>query len=165
MTTASGHAQTPAPRPNFAGTWVWDAVATDAVSSPIRTGANIFGASFVAHQDEKTLTLDITIAPNVPTVKAAYALDGSVTKNVSPAQTPGAEPIVVTAVAKWIGDMLAVESRSQSVVADRDGKPMTVDVVSTRTMRLDAQGRLVIDRDGTPPQIVPSTRSVYVRKP
>ena len=165
LPTASVRAQTTAARPNFSGTWVWDPQATDAASSPIRMGTNIFGASFVAHQDEKMLTLDITIAQNAPVVKASYALDGSATRNVSPPSMPGADPIVVTAVAKWVGDMLTIESRSQQPAANASGQTMMIDVISTRTMRLDSEGRLVIDRDGTPKQVVPSTRSVYVKKP
>lgn len=34
-------------------------------------------------------------------------------------------------------------------------------VASTRTMWLDEQGRLVIERTGTPRELVPSSRSVY----
>lgn len=161
---ATVRAQPQPARPNFAGTWVFDPDATDAASSPIRNGANIFGASFVLHQDAKTMTLDITLAPNVPVVKAQYALDGSETKNVSPPQMPGAPPIVVTAVAKWMGGMLAIESRSQQPAVDPDGRTMMIDVVSTRTMHINPEGRLVIDRDGTPKQVVPSTRSVYKRQ-
>lgn len=161
---ATGRAQTQAARPNFSGNWVFDPDATDAASSPIRNGTAIFGASFVLHQDDKTLTFDITLSPNVPVVKASYALDGSETKNVSPAQMPGAQPIVVTAVAKWVGNMLTIESRSQQPAANGRGQTMVIDVVSTRTLSLDSAGRLVIDRDGTPQQVVPSTRSVYQKQ-
>jgi hypothetical protein len=37
-------------------------------------------------------------------------------------------------------------------------------VVSIRTIWLDEKGRLVIDRDGTPAPVVPSTRSVYKKQ-
>lgn len=158
-------AQAPKPRPNFSGTWVFDADATDAVASPGRNGTNIFGALFVARQNDTTLTFDITVAPNVPVVQASYALDGTPMKNVSPPQTPGAAPIVVTATAKWDADRLIIESRSQQPGGRGRGAPAVVDVVSTRTIWLDGTGqRLVIDRDGTPKQVVPSTRSVYVKK-
>jgi hypothetical protein len=161
---AAGRAQTEAARPNFSGTWVFDPDATDAASSPIRNGTNIFGQSFVAHHDAKTLKLDITLAPNIPIVTASYALDGTETKNVSPAPMPGMDPIVVTAIAKWVGKMLTVESRSQQPAANASGQTMMIDVISTRTFSLDSAGRLVIDRDGTPKQVVPSTRSVYSKK-
>ncbi|TAK18099.1 MAG: hypothetical protein EPO35_01635 [Acidobacteria bacterium] len=162
---AHGQAPVPPKRPDFSGTWVFDADATDAASSPERQGTNIFGASFVAHQDARTLTFDITVAANTPVVKASYALDGTPTKNVSPPQLPGAAPIVVTATARWINDTLVIESRSQQPGGRGRGDPKVVDVVSTRTIWLDGSGqRLVIDREGTPRQVVPTTRSVYSRK-
>ena len=157
---APGRAQTPTSRPDFSGTWVFDPAATEAVASMARRGTNIFGASFVAHQNDKTLAFDITVAPGAPVVQASYALDGTATTNVSPPQTVGAPPIVVTALAKWVGDTLTIESRSQQP-GGRRGAPTVVDVVSTRTIWLDQTGRLVIDRDGTPKPVVPSTRSVY----
>lgn len=165
LTPAPLRAQAHKPRPDFSGTWVFDAGATDGAASPGRNGTNIFGASFVARQNDKTLTFDITVAPNVPVVQASYALDGTPMKNVSPPQTLGAAPIVVTATAKWDDDKLIIESRSQQPGGRGRGAPAVVDVVSTRTIWLDGTGkRLVIDRDGTPKQVVPSTRSVYVKK-
>lgn len=164
---AVAHAQAPLQpkRPDFSGTWIFDADATDAASSPERQGTNIFGASFVARQDARTLTFDITVAPNTPVVRASYALDGTPTRNVSPPQLPGAAPIVVTATAKWIDSTLTIESRSQQPGGRSRGAPAVVDVVSTRTIWLDGTGqRLVIDREGTPTQVVPTTRSVYSRK-
>ena len=162
---AHGHASVQPKRPDFSGTWVFDPDATDAAASSERQGTNIFGASFVAHQDAKTLTFDITVAPNTPVVRASYALDGTPTKNVSPPQRPGAAPIVVTATAKWIDDTLTIESRSQQPGGRGRGAPAAVAAVAARTIWLDSTGqRLVIDREGTPKQVVPSTRSVYSRK-
>ncbi len=164
---APGQAQGPKSRPDFSGTWVFDPDATDAVSSLERKGTNIFGASFVAHQDARSLTFDITIAQGAPPIQATYALDGSQTKNVSPPQTVGAAPIVVRATAKWLGDKLIIESRSRQP-GGRGARgatgPTVVNVVSTRTIWLDQSGRLVIDRDGTPKPVVPSTRSVYKKQ-
>lgn len=166
LATPVTRAQTPKPRPDFSGTWIYDAAATDAVATPDRAATAIFGLSFVARQDAKALAFDITVAPNTPVVQASYSLDGTPTKNVSPPQTIGAAPIVVTATAKWIDDKLTIESRSQQPGGRGRGAPAVVDVVSTRTIWLDSTGqRLVIDRDGTPKQVVASTRSVYVRKP
>ena len=161
--TVPGHAQEPRPRPDFSGTWVFDQEGTDGAATPTRVATNIFGASFVAHQDAKTLTFDITVAAGT-VVKASYALDGTETKNVSPPQVPGAEPIVVTAKSKWVGDQLLIESRSQQPATGYGGEAMVIDVVSTRTIWLGATGKLVIDRDGTPKQVVQSTRSVYKRQ-
>lgn len=166
LSSPVARAQTPTPRPDFSGSWAFDAEATDAAASPNRTSTAIFGASFVTRQTDKTLTFDITVAPNTPVVQASYALDGTPIKNVSPPQTPGAAPIVVTATAKWDDDKLIIESKSQQPGGRGAGAPAVVDVVSTRTIWLDSTGRrLVIDRDGTPKQVVASTRSVYVRKP
>ena len=162
---AHGQAPVPPKRPDFSGTWVFDADATDAAASAERQGTNIFGASFVAHQNDKTLTFDITVAPNTPVVRASYALDGTLTKNVSPPQRPGDAPIVVTAKARWVDDTLTIESRSQQPGGRGRGAPAVVEVVSTRTIWLDGTGqRIVIDREGTPKQVVPTTRSVYARK-
>ena len=84
LATPVTRAQAPEPRPDFSGTWAYDAAATDAVASPDRTSTAIFGSAFVTRQDAKTLTLDITVAPNTPVVQASYSLDGTPTKNVSP---------------------------------------------------------------------------------
>ena len=164
LSTPIANAQQPK-RPDFSGTWTFDPDATTSAASATRIGTNIFGASFVARQNDKTLTFDITVAPNTPVVQASYALDGTPMKNVSPPQTPGAAPIVVTATAKWDEDKLIIESRSQQPGGRGRGAPAVVDVVSTRTIWLDGTGqRLIIDRDGTPKPVVPSTRSVYVKK-
>ena len=158
------HAQQPK-RPDFSGTWTFDPEATDTAASPTRAGTAIFGASFVLRQTDKAVTFDITVSPNTPAVQATYALDGTPTRNVSPPQFQGAAPIVVTATAKWDDDRLIIESKSQQPGGRGRGAPAVVDVVSTRTIWLDSTGqRLVIDRDGTPKQVVPSTRSVYSKK-
>ena len=164
MTANRSFAQTPKPRPNFSGTWVFDEPATGAVATVERKGSAIFGESFVAAADATTLTLDITIARGTPPVKAVYALDGTATNNVSPPQMPGGAPIIVTATAKWVGDKLVIESKSQQPGGRGPDAPKVVDVVSTRTMWLDKNGNLVIDRDGTPKPVVPSTRSVYKKQ-
>ena len=162
MSTLFANAQTPKTHPNFSGTWTFDEPATGEVATVQRKGSAIFGESFVATADAKTLTLDITIAKGTPPVTAVYALDGTATKNVSPPQMPGGAPIIVTATAKWLGDKLVIESKSQQPGGRGPDAPKVVDVVSTRTMWIDSTGqRMVIDRDGTPPQVVPSTRSVY----
>jgi len=162
---ATVHAQAPKPtaHPDFSGTWVFDEPATGAAATVARKGLNIFGESFVAKQDTKTLTFEITVAKGVAPVQAVYALDGTATNNVSPPQTPGAPPIIVTATAKWIGSKLVIKSKSQQP-GGRANAPTVVNVVSTRTIWFDKQGRLVIDRDGTPKQVVASTRSVYKKQ-
>jgi hypothetical protein len=163
-TIADGHAQAPKAHPDFSGIWMFDEAATGAVATVERKGFMIFGEWFTIRQNDKFMTLEITIAKGVPTVQAVYALDGSATQNVSPPQTPGADPIVVTARAKWVGKKLLVESKSQQPGGPGKNDPKVVDVVSTRTFSFDKDGRLVVDRDGTPKPIVPSTRSVYKRQ-
>jgi hypothetical protein len=157
-------AQTPKPHPDFSGTWVFDDVATGAVATVERKGGPIFGESFVATQTAKTLTFDITILKGAAPVKATYALDGTETQNVSPPQTVGGAPIIVKAATKWSGDKLLIESHSEQPGGPGPNSPKVVQVISIRTIWLDEKGRLVIDRDGTPAPVVPSTRSVYSRK-
>lgn len=147
-------------RPDFSGIWVYDPEATQSAATATHMANNIFGESFVVHQDATSITLDITIAQGVAPVKAVYALDGKATKNVSPPQTPGAAPIVVTATARWEDDVLVIDSKSEQP----GGRgAAAISVLSTRRIWLAGNGRLVIDREGTPKTVVPSTRSVYVR--
>lgn len=161
---AQTQAQTPKPHPDFSGTWVYDDPATLAVATVERKGGPIFGDSFVVTQTAKTLTFDITIIKGAAPVKASYALDGTETKNVSPPQTPGGAPIVVSAATKWSGDKLLIESHSEQPGGQVKDAPKVVQVISIRTIWLDEKGRLVIDRDGTPAPVVPSTRSVYKKQ-
>ena len=161
---AHGSAQAPKARPDFSGTWMFDDAATSAVATVERKGGPIFGESFVARQDARTLTFDITIAKGAAPVTAVYALDGTATTTVSPPQTNGGAPIIVTATAKWLGEKLLIESKSQQPGGRGPDAPKVVNVVSTRTIWLDNDGRLVIDRDGTPKPVVPSTRSVYKKQ-
>jgi len=159
-------AQTPAakPHPDFSGTWIYDDPATMEVATVERKGGPIFGDSFVLKQDAKTVTFVITVAKGLAPVEAVYSLDGTATSNVSPPQTPGGKPIVVTATAKWVGDVLEIVSKSQQP-GGRASAPTVVDVVSTRKIWLDSTGtRIIIDREGTPPQVVPTTRSIYKKQ-
>jgi hypothetical protein len=155
------NAQAPKPHPDFSGTWVFDDAATGAVATVERKGGPIFGESFVATQTAKTLSFDITILKGAAPVKASYALDGTETQNVSPPQTAGGAPIIVKAATKWSGDKLLIESHSEQPGGPGPNAPKVVQVISIRTIWLDEKGRLVIDRDGTPAPVVPSTRSVY----
>jgi hypothetical protein len=164
LAPAQVYAQTPKPHPDFSGTWLFDEAATGAVATVERKGFMIFGEWFTIRQNDKFLTMEITIAKGIPPVPAVYALDGSATQNVSPPQTPGGAPIIVTAKAKWVGRKLVVESKSQQPGGPGKDDPKVVDVVSTRAFWLDEEGRLVIDREGTPKPIVPTTRSVYKKQ-
>lgn len=140
---------------DFSGTWVFDQTATaeNAIFAKMQPGP-IFGDSFVAEQSATTLTL--RISAGTLQVVAVYALDGSASRNTSPPAIQNTQPIEVTSHAKWHAGRLIITSNSQSPSANG---PVVVD--STRTMWLDAAGRLVIERTGTPKTMVPSSRSVY----
>jgi hypothetical protein len=157
LLAVSAMAQGNGPR-DFNGTWLFD---QDATIASARAGkmqpGPIFGDGFNAVQTDTTLTLHITAG--TLNVTATYALDGSESRNVSPPSAPGAPPINIVSTAKWDGNRLNVTSMSQS-----PGPNGPIDVKSVRTMWLDAQGRLVIERTGTPTTIVPSSRSVYQRQ-
>src|SRR5262245_52714707 len=86
--------QTPA-RPDFSGQWSLDQQRSTATSSG---PAAMFGLSFVAKQDTKTLGLDISFPGG--TIHAAYNLDGSESRNGMPG--PNGEEIVVSR-ATWDG--------------------------------------------------------------
>lgn len=161
---ANGRAQAPKVLPDFSGIWLFDAPATDEAATVARTASAIFGEWFTIRQDAKFLTFEITVAKGIAPVLAVYALDGSETQNASPPQTPGGAPIVVKATAKWVGRKLVIESRSQQPGGPGKDDPKLVDVVSRRTISIDKNGKLVIDRDGTPKPVVATTRSVYKKQ-
>lgn len=158
MVTMLVAACAPAPVANFAGTWTFDPAATQTSATEAKMQpVAIFSTAFTAEQTAAALTLHITLGPS--TVDATYKLDGSPSKNVSPPAVQNGQPIEVTSTAKWDGDRLSITSTSQSPSASGP-----VDVKSVRTMWLDANGRLVIERTGTPTIVVASSRSVYTKK-
>ena len=157
LLTIAAAAQTPA-KPDFSGTWAFDQAATlENARVAQMQGGPIFGDAFIAAQTAAALTLNISAG--TLRVTAVYALDGSASKNASPASAPGAATIEVTSRARWDADHLVITSNSQS-----PGPAGPVTVESTRTMWLDANGRLVIERTGTPREMVPASRSVYSKQ-
>ena len=141
-------------RPDFSGTWTADqAKSTRTGADGVTRIALMLGSEFTARQDAATLTLDITAGPIHLT--AVYRLDGSESRNVSPGGA-GQPDVTVVSRASWEGSKLVIRSISPSQLA---GKTVTIE--SVRTMYLDADGTLVIDRTGTPVSEVPETRSVY----
>ena len=145
-------------RPDFSGTWVFDAAAsmTNAKDAKMLAGP-IFSSRFIATQTATALTLDIEVGDRH--VPATYALNGDESRNQSPAPTPDTPPIDVFSRAKWEGDHLVIASRSVSI--ERAG-PVTVE--TTRTLWFDDAGRLVVMRTGTPANLVQPSRSVYHRQ-
>jgi hypothetical protein len=145
-------------RPSFAGTWAYDDAATvkSVAGSPGVAATAIMGQEFAALQDTATLTLNITAGTLF--VTAVYRLDGTESKNMSPGAAPGQPDIEVTSRCSWNGDKLVVVTKSLS---PSPSGPVSVE--STRTIWINAEGQLVIDRSGTPKTRVPSTRSVYIR--
>ena len=145
-------------RPNFAGTWTFDPEATKAAADAAKVnGLALFLEQFEATQTADAYTMKVNLGPVL--VTAVYKLDGSDSKNVSPPATPGQPEIEVHSRAQWDGATLVVASTSTS-----PGENGPVEVKSTRKFSLDPQGRLLVERTGTPSALVPTTRSVYVRK-
>lgn len=145
-------------RPNFGGTWIFDVEATKASANAAKmNGLALFMEAFDAEQDAKALTMKVNLGQML--VTAVYNLDGSVSKNMSPPGMPGAPPIEVTSNARWNGATLVITSTSSSPSANGP-----VEVKSTRKLWLDAKGRMVVERSGTPRNMVPSSRSVYKKK-
>lgn len=139
-------------KPDFSGTWVFDANKTMQPGADGRVVlAAMLGEQFSAVQNETSLTLRITNQGQQ--VVAIYDLTGTPTENVSPGD------IVVTSRASWNGDRLVIVSTSQSV---EKGTPVTIE--TTRTMWIDKAGDVILERKGTPEKIVTPSRSVYRRK-
>jgi len=85
-------------------------------------------------------------------VVAVYDLSGADSENVSPGD------IRVTSRASWEGTKLVIDSTSEGT---DQGKPVTV--ATKRTIWIDAQGDLIVERSGTPASVVTASRSVYRR--
>ncbi len=142
-------------KPNFAGTWAFDVEATKASAGEAKMdGLALFMEKFSSEQNAKVFSMKVELGQI--SVTAAYNLDGSVSKNMSPSGVPATPPIEVTSYATWDGPTLVVTSTSSSPSANGP-----IEVKSTRKMWLDAEGRLVIERSGTPETLVRSSRSVY----
>jgi hypothetical protein len=146
-----------AAHPDFAGTWVYDTSKNTAggtgQNGPV--SAPMLGDRVTIVQDATEITM--TIANGAQLVTARYKLDGSESRNVSPAGN-GQADIVVTSHAAWAGATLVIDSSSASILR---GQP--VPVQTKRVLTIDADGFLTMDRTGTPPGLVVPTRSVYRR--
>ncbi len=138
-------------RPDFSGSWTFDAQKTMAPDKDGRIVlAAMLGEEFTAIQTGTSLTL--RILNNGQLVVAVYDLTGRSSENVSPGD------IVVRSRAKWDGDRLLISSTSTS---DDQGKPVTVE--TTRTLSIDSAGDVIIERTGSPASLVTPSRSVYRR--
>ena len=146
-----GSAQTPV-RPDFSGTWAFDA---DRSMAPGPNGriviAKMLGDQVTVAQDAITLKLTITIGGEE--VRAAYKLDGSATTNVS---SEGGQDVAIVSRATWEDRKLVITSTSTS---DVKGKPVTIE--TKRVLWIDEKGGLILDRSGTPVSEVTPSRSVY----
>ena len=141
--------QSPA-KPDFSGKWTLDSLkSTSTPSGP----AAMFGSSFVAKQDAKALTLDISFPGG--TIQAVYKLDGSESRNEIPGPN-GAETIVSRA--SWDGSRLVIVTKSTE---ELNGKPVQME--SKRVLWIGTDGVLNLERSGTPVELVPPTTSVYKR--
>jgi len=143
------------PKPSFAGSWDIDIEATRASATEAKMdGLALFMEHFTSEQTPKAFSMKVEAGQMI--VTAVYNLDGTVSKNMSPSGTSGAAPIEVVSNASWDGNTLVITSTSSSASANGP-----IEVKSTRKMWLDATGRLVIERVGTPLTMVRPTRSVY----
>jgi hypothetical protein len=154
-----GSLQTPQPgpqsglvRPDFSGEWTLE---TRQIPGAKGVQAAMLGERFVATQDAKVLTLKIT--NNGRLFTAAYNLDGSDSKIVSPTG-PGQPDEVIISHATWEGDRLVIKTVTAET---RDGKPYQME--TRRVMWIDAQGVLLLERSGTPVDVVPTSTSAYRR--
>jgi hypothetical protein len=143
-------------RPDFSGTWTFSRVKS------LQPGPNgqvvlaaLLGDEFTVKQDATSLSL--SIKAGTVQASAVYKLDGSESRNLSPAG-PGQPDIEVISKATWEGDKLVVNSTSTSPV---DGRP--TQIVTKRVMWIEKDGSLILERTGTPADQIPQTRSVYVR--
>lgn len=157
LSGAIGAGAQPAPakaRPDFSGAWAFDQVKS---AQPGPDGkvmlAAMLGDEFVAKQDARSLSL--TIKSGSLRVDAAYALDGSMSRNMSPGPS-GQLDVEVMSRASWEGDKLVIVSNSVSIVAGRN-----VPIETRRVLWIDAGGSLIIERTGTPVSEVQPSRSVY----
>lgn len=154
---AAGPVAAQSAKPDFAGAWVFDPDATRANADVAgMNGLALFTETFTAEMSDAAFTMHVDLGPMV--VHAAYKLDGSVSKNMSPPGMAGQPDIEVTSRARWEGRTLVIASTSAS-----PGPNGPVTVTSTRKFWLDDKGRLVIERVGEPKPMVPSSRSVYRR--
>ena len=136
-------------KPDFSGTWTFDQAKS---AQPGPDGkivvAAMLGDECVVKQDATTLSLAIKFGGGL--VNAAYKLDGSESRNMSP--SPAGE-VPVISHASWDGGKLVILSTSTQA----DG----VTVATRRVLWIDADGSLIIDRTGTPASVVTPSRSVY----
>jgi hypothetical protein len=138
-------------RPDFSGTWTFDQAKTMPPGPDGRVVlAAMLGDRFVALQNEESLTLRITF--NGEMVVAVYDLTGAESENVSPGD------IRVRSRASWQDRKLVIHSVSQGL---DQGKPATIE--TNRTIWLDENGDLIVERTGTPAAVVTASRSVYRR--
>ena len=143
-------------RPDFSGTWTFDG----ARSSQTLPGggviiAKLLGDEVTIQQDAGRMSLAIRIGSR--RVDAVYALDGSESRN--PSSEGGGKPDVdVISRASWEDGKLVIVSTSTSDVQCR-----SIAVETKRVLWIDGEGRLILDRSGTPVSEVPTSRSVYAR--
>lgn len=145
--------QAPA-RPNFAGDWV---LATDRSSqtmkgSVVTSVSGLLGDRFTAVQDEKMLSMRMTVSMLQRDIRVAYNLDGSESRNLNPVGGGQPDEPIFSRVS-WEGDKLVIHTRGTTLV---NGKPQE----SKRVMWIDSEGLLTIERSA---EGQPTTRSVYRR--
>ena len=136
-------------RPDCSGRWTFDQQKTMEPGPDGRIVlAAMLGDEFVALQDQRSLTLRITVQGQI--VVAVYDLTGRESVNISPGD------IEVRSRATWRNGKLEIESISAGTDA---GKPISLR--TKRVLWIDAAGDLIVLRSGTPASAVTASRSVY----
>jgi len=154
------HAQQPAPakaRPDFSGTWVFDTAKSMKPGPDNKIVASaIFGEECAITQDAKALSL--AIKAGELRVNVVYKLDGTESRNMSPGAL-GQPDVPVTSKLSWEGSKLVIDSSSTSITG---GKPVQVE--TRRTLWLDEEGSLMIERTGSKASGIIPTRGAYKKK-
>jgi len=157
LLAAVGAGTQPAPakaRPDFSGTWAFDQAKSAQPGPDGKVAlAALLGDECTARQD--AVSLSLTIKAGALRVAAAYKLDGSESRNMSPGPS-GQLDIEVISRASWQGDKLVIVSTSVSIL---EGQKVPIE--TRRVLWIDPGGNLIIERTGTPVSEVPPTRGVY----
>jgi hypothetical protein len=129
-------------RPDFSGEWVI-----------ARANSGLLGEKFMARQDAKTLTLEISVAAIGRPVRVVYNLDGTESRNLNPSMTAGVADEPIFSRVSWDADKLVIQTRGSTLV---NGKVQE----SKRVIWIDSEGLFTIERSS---EGQPTTRSVYRR--
>src|SRR6185369_11130263 len=136
LTAVTAVVPEPQAHPDFSGRWRFDRAKSAEPWNGRIVIAPILGDDCVITQDTSSLHMAITVRGEA--VSADYRFDRE-SRNLSPGDIP------VVSRTSWNGDTLVIVSSSTATSQGRD-----VTVETTRLLRIDKSGNLVIERTGTP---------------